>query len=964
MDTLKFLRRVLPTEGLYCRFTISANGLAKRNRFYGTVEELEAAVQESDQQGQTTYFSISSFQDGATKRTKLNVHRTRILTLDVDCGETKAYPNWKVGLKHLLKFITDTKLPKPLIVGSGNGLHVYWILDRDLTPDEWNPLAEALKKATDENNFEVDRGPTANISQVLRPVGTHNYKDPTNPKPVKVLVEGGDTTVDTMQKALAYFYVPGSVSSKPKNNGLLDSLSVQQDFPPAIGSLIADKCQQINWAVANQEQVPEPIWYALIGVAAFCENPEDTAKRWSENHPSYSESETVSKMNHWRSQATGPTTCAKFENERPVGCKGCPFAGKIGSPARLGVRYVEADTSATAPDEVVTEVQIPKPFKRAKNKAGEFIGMMATIDDTDIKIADFDIYPLSYGYDESLGYEVAQFMWDRPHVGWKVLALRQAYLADGTYREFVGTIADQGIVLETKRQTEYFQIMLRSYMNELRKMRTVTNHYSTMGWKDDHTLFVLGDDLYRRDKDGTVTKETIRLTANTTRVGSDMFTTKGDFDTWFKGTTALRKGNLFAHQLSIGLGLASILVEFTGLKGVTVSFYGPSGSGKSLAQLMQQSVWGNPEKLHFQSKFTQNALFGRFGTYGHLPLTVDEATQMSDKDVGDFLYEVTQGRDKARLTRTAEERAPREWALISTLSTNKPIASKLISGGFESDAQLARLLELRVDPSPLFSDATDAGRKLHRLYTENYGWAGRKFLHKVMEIGEQGIRAMVAQAMDDFHKKYGKKFSGVERYWEVAFVLADLALRLAYQWGVVDYEPEKCIDWALNQVDDMREAIKENNVDMFDLVAEYLNEFAAETVHVLHVPDKNPEPNYTRMPRGTIRVRIDAHRSANSTQFTSGTLMIDKTHFRQWFAKKGGNPRELQTRLKLDRADATPKSGKASLGKNTPISLPQCYVIGIRLSHPRMAGILDEVSKNLEDLTFGELVSVPKDANL
>ena len=956
MNTLKFLRRVLPTEGLYCRFTISANGLAKRNKFYGTLEELEAAILESDQQGQTTFFSISSFQED-TRRTKTNVHKTRVLTLDVDCGPTKAYPNWKEGLKVLLKFVTDMKLPKPMIVGSGNGLHVYWVLDQDLTPDEWNPLAEAMKKATEANDFEVDRGPTANISQVLRPVGTHNYKDPTNPKDVKLLVDGGDTTRDAMRKALAYYYVPGSVSSKPKNNGLLDSLSVQQDFPPAIGSLIAEKCQQINWAVENQDKVSEPIWYAMIGVAAFCENPEDTAKLWSQGHPSYSESETINKLNHWRSEASGPTTCAKFENERPAGCKGCPFAGKIGSPARLGVRYVEVDTSADAPDDVITDIQIPKPFKRTK------VGIVATVDDTDIKVADFDIYPLSYGYDESLGYEVAQFMWDRPHVGWKVLTLRQAYLADGTYREFVGTIADQGIVLETKRQTEYFQIMLRSYMNELRKVRTVTNHYSTMGWKDDHTLFVLGDDLYRRDTNGVVSKETIRLTSTTTRVGSDLFTTKGDFDTWFKGTTALRKGNLNAHQLSIGLGLASILVEFTGLKGVTVSFYGPSGSGKSLAQLMQQSLWGNPEKLHFQSKFTQNALFGRFGTYGHLPLTVDEATQMSDKDVGDFLYEVTQGRDKARLTRTTEERAPREWALISTLSTNKPIASKLISGGFETDAQLARLLELRVDPSPIFSDATDAGRKLHRLFTENYGWAGRKFLHKVMEIGEQGIRAMVANAMDNFEKKYGKKFAGVERYWEVAFVLADLAMRLAHEWDIIDYTPEQAINWALDQVDDMRDAIKDNQLDMFDLVAEYLNEVAAETVRVFHVPNKDPEPDYNRVPRGTIRARIDAHRTATSTKITNGVLLLDKTHFRQWFAKKGGNPRELMTRLKLDRADATPKSGKASLGKNTPISLPQSYVIGIRLTHPRMAGILDETIKAYDELTFGELVSVPKDAN-
>jgi uncharacterized protein (DUF927 family) len=185
-------------------------------------------------------------------------------------------------------------------------------------------------------------------------------------------------------------------------------------------------------------------------------------------------------------------------------------------------------------------------------------------------------------------------MWNRPHVGWKVLTLRQAYLADGTYREFTGVIADQGIVLQTKKQTEYFKLMMRSYMNALRNIRTVTNHYSTMGWKEDNKVFVLGDDLFRTESDGTVAKDTIRLAAHVNRAGSDMYTVKGSYDTWKAGTSILRKGKLYPHQFSIGIGLASILLQFTGLKGATVSLYGPSGSGKSLAQLMQQSVWGDP----------------------------------------------------------------------------------------------------------------------------------------------------------------------------------------------------------------------------------------------------------------------------------------------------------------------------------------------------------------------------------
>lgn len=933
MDTVDFLQRVLPATGTYCRFSLTG----KRNRFYNDISAVADEVARLDQQGQDAYFAISSFKDDSSRR-NINVEATKVITIDVDCGSDKPFPTWKQGLKALGQFIADMQLPKPLIVRSGNGLHVYWILERGLDRDEWTPLARAMKDATEARQFEVDPTKTADPSAVLRPVGTHNFKDPTNPKRVEVLIDGGDTTVAALRKALSYYFDGAATPVKPRNSGLRDSLAVRSDMPPAIPALVASKCAQVQWASENQDRVSEPLWYALLGVAAFCEEPEETAKRWSEHHPNYSETSTLKKLEQWRAQATGPTTCAKFEAERPVGCKGCKFAGQIGSPARLGVRHQEVDTSAEAPDGAATEVEIPKPFRRTSK------GIMATIDDVDIEVAPFDIYPLSYGYDEHLGYEVVQFMWNRPHVGWKVLTLRQAYLADGTYREFVGAVADQGIVLATKKQTEYFQLMMRSYMNALRNARTVTNHYATMGWKEDNTVFVLGDDLYRINADGSVSKDTIRLAAHVTRAGSDMFTTKGSFETWKAGTGILRKARMYAHQFSIGVGFASVLMQFTGLKGVTVSLYGPSGSGKSQAQIMQQSIWGDPEKLHFQSKFTQNSLFSRFALYGNLPMTVDEATQMSDKDVGDYLYWVSQGRDKARLTRSAEERAPKEWALLSTLSTNRPIAGKLIAAGYEADAQLARLLELRVDPSPLYLKSPDAGRKFHQLFTENHGHAGRRFIRRLMKLGPQGIHAVVAQAFDDFAAAYGQTFSGVERYWEVVLVMVNLGLRLAHEWDLIDFSEHDAVNWALQQLGDNRVSVEDNRVDMFDLVAEYMNEHLAETVQVFHNPGSAPFiPDLQRLPRNSVRVRIDAYRARGSTRIVRATLLLDRTHFRRWYAQKGQNPREFLAVLKDLGADATPSYQKASLGKHTPLAIPQTYVIGIDLTHPRMADVLDDI---------------------
>ena len=52
---------------------------------------------------------------------------------------------------------------------------------------------------------------------------------------------------------------------------------------------------------------------------------------------------------------------------------------------------------------------------------------------------------------------------------------------------------------------------------------------------------------------------------------------------------------------------------------------------------------------------------------------------------------------------------------------------------------------------------------------------------------------------------------------------------------------------------------------------------------------------------------------------------------------------------------ATPKSQKAYFGKDVGIKIPQCYVIGINLNHPRLQGVLDDADQSVENLTQGQL---------
>lgn len=944
MDTLNFLQRVLPSAGFYVTTVINPDG--RRQGFFATVEELAKAVTGLDQRGNNTYFAISAFVEKGNRKQE-NVRATKVIALDVDCGDSKPYPTWREGLAATGRFVQQMGLPKPLIIHSGNGLHVYWVLTEELEPVRWKPLAEAMKAAAKDKGFEIDPAVPADSARVLRPVGTTNPKSGTQ---VRMLIDARPAAVEQLAACLSAYMVahPVSLPRSTSSSPLAQALQVQQDFPPANATVVATKCQQIGWAAKNQGDVEEPFWYAMIGVAAHCIDPEATAISWSDQHPGYNANETLRKLSNWKNATTGPSTCKKFEELRPAGCKGCKFKDKVGTPARLGIQYLEVAPSTTAPDTTAHDVPLPRPFKRTAD------GIKMTVDETDIDVCKFDIYPVGYGKDESLGYETVRFHWNRPHLGWQELVMRQALLTEG-HRDFATVLADQGIVLLNRNQTGYFQIMLRSYMDELRQKRAMTNLYATMGWKENFSQFVIGDTVLRRNTDGSVSEESIALASGSARLGHELWHTAGSKDAWVNFTSLLDKADLRAHMFALAVGFSGPLYAFTGLKGLTVSLYGPTGGGKSLAQMWIQSIYGNPDKLHFAAKFTQNSLFGRMGLYSHMPMTIDEVTMMDNKEVGDFAYWVSQGRDKARMNRNAEERDAKTWALPVIVSTNKSMNSKLIASGLDTDAQLARILEVSVPPSRLFTKDSTAGRKIYEFINANYGHVGREFIKRLLELGETGIRAAIAQATEDFRGKYKAQFSGEERFWEQSIILADLAARLAKEWGLIAYNHKDGIEWVLAQVGAIRRAVSEFKIDAFDLLTEYLNENSDATLTVTQTGTNKPMVDFSRVPRGELRVRFEMYRKTNGDVFSHGTVMLDRTHFRRWLAQRGADYKTFMGEMQDESVIATPKSNKAYLGKDSPIKLGQSYVIGVNLTHPRLQGILSDADQAIEDMAYGQL---------
>jgi hypothetical protein len=281
--------------------------------------------------------------------------------------------------------------------------------------------------------------------------------------------------------------------------------------------------------------------------------------------------------------------------------------------------------------------------------------------------------------------------------------------------------------------------------------------------------------------------------------------------------------------------------------------------------------------------------------------------------------------------------------------------SKLIASGLDTDAQMARLLEITVYPHKLFTKDSTVGRKIYQFLMSNYGTVGPVLIRKYLEIGEVGIKAMIAEATSSFHKEHGARFSGEERYWEQCIILASVGNKIAAECGLIAYDPNRATEYVLQQIGAIRKAAVDNKMDAFDTLAEYMNDTADAAVTIMHTVGQKPALDYARVPRADIRVRFDVYRSAATSTFDRGTMMIDRIHFRKWMSAKGVDWKSFLSELVLENVVATPKSEKMNLGKDTPTKLGQSYVIGINLNHPRLSGILDAADGTMDDLTLGKL---------
>lgn len=167
-----------------------------RQRFYPANTDLARAVQQcGDRPG--VYYGTALYRE-AGSRTAANVKSRRVFCLDIDAGPDKfakhgdaVYPDGNAATAALVGAVNQVGLKPTLVIKSGpHGLHVYFCLTEDLSPAEWTPLAQDFKLLMSVVGLKADLAVTADVTRVLRPIGTRHHSGHTT----RLVADTGHTT--------------------------------------------------------------------------------------------------------------------------------------------------------------------------------------------------------------------------------------------------------------------------------------------------------------------------------------------------------------------------------------------------------------------------------------------------------------------------------------------------------------------------------------------------------------------------------------------------------------------------------------------------------------------------------------------------------------------------------------------------------------------------------------------------
>ena len=855
---LDFLKAVLPPSGF---FTVAFKKPEHKGFIHKVATDYVGMAKVAawgTRRGWNTFFCISSLKaaqwvDLAGKphvRKKQNCAKTKVFVLDVDIdpGNPKKYPNKQEALDAIDKFTTSLKLLDPIVIDSGYGYHVYWLIEKACPSDKWEKLASYFKAVAlhVDPKLAADTSRISDCAGVLRLPGTINFKKKDSPQHVNI-VRWSEKTIPLMAFAEALKIKATELGIKyqvPKATPKLNSgIDLGMDVPHKIEPVLK-KCRWMAHYVTHIPEASEVDWYRVLGLAKHLYHPKksmsEIAQLLSKGHAAYSWEDTQVKFEQVRAMQSGPTLCTTFRDLHPERCHGCPYAKLVTTPARLDevdipdVSPLQIETPFTDVNgEVVVAsvdaVPMPRPYFRGKDG-----GIYMHLDGGSLdgqeedpaavrKIYEYDLYPVSRLQNEDTGEEEIEVHLHLPKDGKKVIRVPNQVVIEP--KAFAGYLTARGVLIKPHEVQPLVGYMV-DYTRVIQKAAAAQGVYNRFGWRNPQELtaeFVLGDGMINNEGEFRPC-----MTANWLAEQKEFASSKGSLKTWAEAFDVVRTHSPKQYQFVNCLGFAAPLFALTPYHGLMFNMLGRGGIGKSTALKFMTSIWGKPTMTHIIKKDNAIPFFNKIGYLNSIPVAYDEITMLPPDQTADIAYGITEGRGKERAGRDGQTKFNFvKWSTIVVTCSNLSLYEKIGMSKQGNAAPAYRIFETMVNGVEEINQTAIEGAV--RVLNGNYGIAGRTYMQYVIKNRAKLVERLIEEEQritNDF------KLRTAERFWGGMFATVSVATEICNFLKLHHLKKDDMLQWAYDEMSRARHSLTDTQGNAVNILSDFINTNLHATIFV------------------------------------------------------------------------------------------------------------------------------------
>lgn len=741
----------------FSQFNNSTKKVGKTQGFsMKLLDQMKNAVTGLNHKPYSLHFSMGLLDHFTTKRASdKDIVALPCLHCDIDVvavthADSNLFPDVASVIKMLETEIKPRGLYPNIVVSSGYGVHLYWILERCIitkSDSEKQDARNILIKIQSivrncSNGYTVDK--TGDLSRMLRVPGSKNWKgdpDIESAPTAEVIFDDGlffqnDVLSASIDKALESF-LPAHSTPPEMSQTQINAVEKMRQKPAAVSinssgdvQMMIDNCNFIRHVVENFNVTAEPMIKDALSNLLHASNGYQFAVDLCKNRfgADFDESKTDERLKHYLIDSK-PTSCKTIRDS----CKFCNVDSCIVN--RLGKKV---------PAAIVTSDNVSKAIE-SNSKT-----LFDVVDDVPADIADFHI-PEGYAISNAGIFDLqsGKFALNSLVFISKITTEADRVVSDGVKtqlanRDFftltikknnhwihisatpeqilnsksvVDVLAPFGVNI-TSIHSKIAALFFNNFKVKNENLIPRIDRFTKIGWHGDQFILPRENVNYEIDAGETV-KEIYQ---------------KGNRDNFIDLLKRCLKFK--AVKIFVAASLAATFISKINCRNFTIHIFARTGTGKTAAMRLAAALWGSPQFMT-QLNATFNGLESVVAEHNDLPSLFNELQVMKPKDreyLGEFIHRFEIGQSKIRLNKNSSMRPVKTFNGIMMITAEQPLAEDNAIGGV-----LTRIFEVPLNvaigtfENGQYNTDNDLCHEIYDSTQENFGFIGPEFVQHFVD---------------------------------------------------------------------------------------------------------------------------------------------------------------------------------------------------------------------------------------